>query len=167
MKTTLLMAITLDGKIGRDAAHLVDWTGRQDKRMFVKLTKAAGVVIMGANTFDTIGRPLPGRKNIVMTRDKTRESADRDLVFTQDPPDTLLEGLEAEGFKTAVLIGGAQVNSVFLKHRLIDEIEVTVVPRIFGEGLSMFSEDTDVKLTLINSVNIDNGHLSMRYTVDY
>lgn len=62
MKVTLLMAMTLDGKIGKSHDHFPDWTGKADKTLFVRLTKKAGVIIMGSKTFDTIGRPLPNRK---------------------------------------------------------------------------------------------------------
>ncbi|MDM8539056.1 dihydrofolate reductase, partial [Desulfobacterales bacterium HSG17] len=66
------MAQTLDGKIAKDADHFPDWTGPEDKKLFVKLTKQAGCLIMGSKTYDTIGRPLPGRKNVIMTKDKKK-----------------------------------------------------------------------------------------------
>ena len=119
MKTILIMAITLDGKIGRDPTHFVDWTGKEDKKIFVKLTRDAGVIIMGSTTFDTIGRILPGRKNIVITRNKNRVSNDKDLLFTDNEPLLILEDLESEGFKTVAMIGGSQINSLFLKAKLI------------------------------------------------
>ncbi len=62
MEVILLMAMTLDGKIARTRSELVNWTGKKDKQYFVKVTRNAGVVIMGSKTFDTIGYPLPGRK---------------------------------------------------------------------------------------------------------
>ena len=74
MKVIVLMALTLDGRIGKSRDHFPDWTGKADKRLFVTLTKRAGALIMGSRTFDTIGTPLPGRKNIVMTRNRDRKS---------------------------------------------------------------------------------------------
>ena len=82
MEVILVMAMTLDGKIARDSLEPVDWTGKADKQYFVQVTRKAGVVIMGSRTFDTIGKPLPGRKNIVMTRNKDRKSQAKNLVFT-------------------------------------------------------------------------------------
>jgi dihydrofolate reductase len=167
MKTILIMAITLDGKIGRDPTHFVDWTGKEDKKIFVKLTRDAGVIIMGSTTFDTIGRILPGRKNIVITRNKNRVSNDKDLLFTDNEPLLILEDLESEGFKTVAMIGGSQINSLFLKAKLIDEIYVTIVPKLFGKGLSMFNEGTDIDLELISWQEVDKGHLLLRYKAIY
>jgi len=167
MKTILVMATTLDGKIGRCPSHLVDWSGKDDKKLFVRITRDAGVIILGANTFDTIGKPLPGRKNIVLTRNKTRISNGEDLIFTDRSPAQILKELQTQGFQTVILIGGSQVNSLFLKEKLIDEIHVTIVPRIFGNGLSMFSEETDVKLDLVSTKELGKGHILLKYRVNY
>ncbi len=175
MKTTLLMATTLDGKIGRDPFHLVDWTGKEDKKLFVSLTMAAGVIIMGSNTFDTIGTMLPERKNIVMTRDKSRltnelldaPSNNKNLIFTDKSPDEILTSLNTQGFKSVVLIGGSQINSLFIEAKLINEIYITIVPKFFGAGLSMFSTECNVKLDLINTQQMTDGHVLLQYTVCY
>ena len=74
MKLILVMALTVDGKIGKDDAHFPDWTGSEDKKMFKAVTRRAGVVIMGSKTYDTIGKPLPGRKNVILTRNPHRLS---------------------------------------------------------------------------------------------
>ncbi|MCK5543103.1 MAG: dihydrofolate reductase [Desulfobacterales bacterium] len=170
MKTTLLMATTLDGKIGRNSSHLVDWTGKEDKKLFIKLTKASGVIIMGSNTFDTLGKPLPKRKNIVMTQNKSRIKdtlPDGNLIFTDKAPKNILKDLNAQGFKSVVLIGGSQINSLFLKEKLINEIYLTIVPRFFGTGLSMFSEEVDTKLALISTKQIANDYILLKYIVCY
>ena len=131
MKVILLMAQTLDGKIGRDSGHFPDWTGREDKRLFVRVTKAAGVLIMGSKTYDTIGKPLPGRKNVVLTRDKSRKSHSPELVFTAKAPREVLADLQAEGYSTAILAGGTLINTVFAREGLIDEIMLTICPAFF------------------------------------
>ncbi len=148
MKTTLLMAMTLDGKIGRSPDHFPDWTGAEDKRLFVTLSRKAGVMIMGSKTFDTIGRPLPGRKTVVMTRNPNRKSEWENLEFSQEDPARILARLEEEGYTEAILAGGALVNSLFAEADLIDRIIVTVSPKIFGYGLSLFTEEIAMELRL-------------------
>ena len=98
MKTILLMAMTLDGRVARTTSHFPDWTEKEDKALFAELSKQAGVVIMGARTFDTLKRPLPGRKNIIITRQRARKSEWDNLVFTDRPPKAILSDLEKEGF---------------------------------------------------------------------
>ena len=84
LKVILLMALTVDGKIAKTSDHYPDWTGRGDKRLFAEISRRAGLVIMGSKTYDTIGKPLPGRQNIVMTRNKTRRSEYDNLLFSDD-----------------------------------------------------------------------------------
>jgi dihydrofolate reductase len=165
MKVTMVMAMTLDGKIAKDDNHPADWTGKDDKQKFVEITKRAGVVIMGSKTFDTIGRALPDRRNIVMTRNRTRKSFDN-LIFTDQAPDLILEGLAREGFSEVALIGGTQINSLFARAGLIDEIYLTIVPLLFGRGLSLFDHDTDTQLSLVNFEVISDQSLVLRYRVE-
>ena len=62
---TAVVAMTPSGVIGRDGD--MPWRLRSDLRRFKKLTMG-GVLIMGRRTYDSIGRPLPGRRTIVITR---------------------------------------------------------------------------------------------------
>ncbi|MCF8114170.1 MAG: dihydrofolate reductase family protein [Desulfotignum sp.] len=167
MDVILLMAMTLDGKIARNKNQLVDWTGKKDKQYFVAITRRAGVVIMGSRTFDTIGHPLPARKNIVMTRDKTRKSDNNNLVFTDQSPGQIITDLKRQGFDQAALIGGSVVNSLFAKENLITRIHVTLVPAVFGQGLSLFNTHLDLSLEYESSREIEAGHLLLTYKVVY
>jgi len=157
MKVTLLMAITLDGRIGRTADHYPDWTGSEDKQLFVDITRKAGVVIMGSKTFDTIGHPLKGRKNVVLTRDRKRISAWDNLIYTDLPPRAILDMLSRQGYAQAVLAGGALVNSMFAEEHLIDEMIITISPKIFGYGLSLFTQEVsmDLKLNAVSRLGAD------------
>jgi dihydrofolate reductase len=165
MKVTLLMAITLDGKIGKSPDHFPDWTGKEDKRLFAELSRKAGAVIMGSKTFDTMGMPLPGRKNVVLTRDKTRKSEWQNLVFSNESPSTLLKGLENEGFSEVILAGGALVNSLFAEENLIDEIIVTISPKIFGYGLSLFGQEISMELKLKELKRLGKNLVYLKYHV--
>ncbi|HCY86576.1 MAG TPA: dihydrofolate reductase [Desulfobacteraceae bacterium] len=165
MEVILLMATTLDGMIARDSRQFVDWSGKADKQYFVKITRDAGAMIMGSKTYDTIGRPLPGRLNIVMTRDKSRKSDSDNLIFTDQAPSDILRDLENRGYDKVALIGGAIVNSMFAKANLITDVHLTLVPKIFGKGLSLFTDTLDMELELTEYRELDKGHLLMIYRV--
>lgn len=165
MKVIMLMAVTADGMIARDSMQLVDWSGSADKKYFVEITKQSGVMIMGSKTFDTIGRVLPGRKNIVMTRDKRRISQDDSLMFTDQPPAKVLKDLAAEGYSCVTLIGGAVINTLFIQAGLVDEVHLTMVPRFFGQGLPLFSHSMDIDLELMDVSKFENTHVLLRYHV--
>ena len=148
MKLILIMAMTADGKIGRTTTHFPDWTCSQDKRMFKKVSQKAGVVIMGSRTFDTIGKALPGRLNVVMTRRPDQYQVGESLVFWNDSPQALIDDLKNRNYKTAVLAGGATINSLFASAGLVDEILLTIAPKLFGQGLSLFAAPLDLDLEL-------------------
>jgi len=165
MKLTLMMAITADGRIGRSADHFPDWTGSADKRLFAATTRRAGVVIMGSRTFDTLGKPLAGRHNIVLTRNpQGRPSADN-LEFTSQAPGQILAQLAARGVAEAILAGGAKINTLFANAGLINEIQVTVAPLIFGTGPGLFDGPVDLKLDLVETRTLDGGAVCLRYRV--
>ncbi len=165
MHVSLMVAITVDGKIARASDHYPDWTGRADKRLYVEITKKAGVMIMGSTTFDMIGRVLPGRKSVVMTRNPDRRSDRDDLVFTQAPPKKILADLAAQGYQTAVVVGGATINQLFAAEGLIDELILTISPYAFGSGLSVFADGVDLKLALKQFWQLDENTLCVRYRV--
>jgi dihydrofolate reductase len=165
MKVTLVMAITLDGKIGKSPDHFPDWTGKEDKRLFANLSRKAGVVIMGSRTFDTIGMPLAGRKNVIFTRDRHRKSEWENLIFTDQEPKSFLAGLEKEGYNEVILAGGAFLNSLFAEKGLIDELVVTICPKIFGYGISLFSQEVSMELELISVDRLGPNMVCLKYAV--
>jgi dihydrofolate reductase len=165
MHVSLMVAITIDGKIARDSGHFPDWTGKADKKLYVEVTKKAGVMIMGSTTFDIIGRVLPGRQTVVMTRNRKRRSDRDDLVFTDLPPEQILADLSAKGFKEAVVAGGAKINQLFAERGLIDELIVTISPYAFGKGLSIFSDAVDLQLCLTKVWQLDENTICVRYRV--
>jgi len=161
------MAATIDGKIAKHATQFANWTSKADKKIFVAETKKAGVIIMGETTYDTIGRPLPGRLNVVLSLEPAkREHIPDSLEFTNKSPQEILAGLAGRGFETAILGGGATINGLFLKENLIDEIWLTIEPKIFGDGISLFKgADTDLNLNLLSVEKIDADVLQARYKI--
>lgn len=163
IKTILLMAQTLDGKIAKHADHFPDWTGKADKQLFVRETRRAGAIIMGSKTYDTIGKPLPGRRNVVMTRNAERVSQWENLVYTSLSPSAILEDLEKDGYQRVILAGGARINTLFAEAGLIDEVLVTITPMIFGTGIAMFEDGIGGDLTLLRVTQIDPERVCLHY----
>lgn len=162
MKAFLIATITADGFIARDVGHLADWSSKEDKQLFVKLTKQAGVMVMGRNTYETIGRALPGRKTVVYT---SRSLNNPEIEVTQDKPAQLLERLALEGYKEVAICGGQQIYDLFLSDGLIDEVYLTVEPLLFGNGISLAQSMLDVKLKLQETSKLNDDTLFLRYEV--
>src|SRR3989338_7272838 len=101
MKVIIMCAVTVDGKIARGPKELVNWTSKEDKKIFARETKKAGLVILGRNTYETFGRPLKERLNVVLTANpKDHESQRGILEFTSKKPRELVRELSRRGFKT-------------------------------------------------------------------
>jgi len=166
---SIVMALSLDGISARDSNHHVTWTSSEDKRFFVSITKKAGVVIMGSKTHDMIGKKLPGRKNIILTRNKNRISQDPDLIFTDNSPEHIILNLQQEGFTSACLIGGSQVNTLFVQSQLAHELYITYEPVLFGNGLSLFNREFEPELTpsLIKTIPIGKNAVCLKYKLNY
>lgn len=161
------MAITVDGKIAKTTDHLANWTSKADKKVFVEETKKAGVIVMGETTYKTIGRPLPGRLNVVMSyAPDVSKNQPGILEFTNTPPRELLSELAGRGFSTVILGGGATINGLFLKENLVDEVWLTIEPKIFGEGLSLFKgADVNLDLEMIENRQLDANVIQVRYKI--
>lgn len=159
------MAVTLDGKIAEHETHFADWTEKDDKLFFQKRTKESGVIIMGSKTFDTIGKALPGRRNIIMTKKTDRVSDDPNLIFTHDAPKKIITDLEKEGFDEVIIAGGSKINTLFAKEGLIQEIQITVSPLIFGSGISLFDENIYMNLELKDVQKLGTESVLLHYRV--
>ncbi|MEN8245876.1 MAG: dihydrofolate reductase family protein [Thermodesulfobacteriota bacterium] len=165
MKVTLLMALTADGLIARDDTHLTDWTAAEDKKLFKSFTQKAGVVIMGSKTFETLDRPLPGRKVVILTRRKDRVAPWDNVVFTDLSPNNLLKSLEQEGYEHVVVSGGATINALFAQQGVIDELVLTYSPTIFGSGVPLFAGEVSMQLALIKVSRMGDNLIYAHYKV--
>ncbi|HEU4914239.1 MAG TPA: dihydrofolate reductase family protein [Candidatus Saccharimonadales bacterium] len=165
MKVFIVAAITADGFIGRTADHLADWSSKEDKKLFIKLTKEAGTMVMGSKTFATIGRALPGRKTIVYTREP-RESDIVDVTFTNEPPADLVSRLTSEGHESLAICGGASIYSLFMESGVVDELYLTVEPVVFGTGVPLFGHTLENGLTLLSAESLNPNTVLLHYSVD-
>lgn len=163
---TMMMAITVDGKIAKDSQQFANWTSREDKKLFVEVSNHHGVIMMGENTFNTFPAPLKNRLNVVFTRQENPPVIEG-VKWVAGNPSQVLKELEELGYKSALLGGGAFLNAQFLKEKLISEIILTVEPKIFGTGLSLFSEDIDVDLELLEVSKLNDNTIKLRYKPVY
>ncbi|MDP6987562.1 MAG: dihydrofolate reductase [Phycisphaerales bacterium] len=125
----LVAAVSDNGIIGRDGD--MPWHLPDDLRRFKELTMGHPIV-MGRRTWNSIGRPLPGRLNIVITRDAS--FAADGAVIAHTTSDVFAAAASA---KTVMVIGGGEIYRLFLGEA--DRIELTRV-HINAEGDTSFPE---------------------------
>lgn len=165
MKVFIIAAISADGFIARNTTELADWTSSEDKKLFVKLTKEAGVMVMGATTLATIGRALPGRRTIVYTTHPQDINIEGVEPTTEDPK-LLVERLKNEGAEAIAVCGGRSIYSLFLQAGLVDELYLTVEPVLFGSGIGLFKDELNTKLSLLEATNLNKDVILLHYAVD-
>lgn len=158
--------MTADGMIAKSSDHFPDWTSKEDKKLFAEISKKHGVVIMGYKTFMTFPKPLSDRLNVVFTLEKNPPEI-QGVKWVAGEPEKILEELEKMGYKSALLGGGATINAMFLEKKLVTEIILTIEPKIFGQGLTLFNKDLNVNLKLLDFKNINNDTIMLKYKVIY
>lgn len=138
MKIILIAARSTQGVIGID--NQLPWHLPADLKRF-KETTSGHPIIMGRNTWESLGRPLPNRRNIVISRSKGFEAIDAEC-FT-----SLEEALAAcESNEQVFIIGGANVYEQaieFADEMLITEVQTDVV----GDAHFPEFEEEDWKIT--------------------
>lgn len=121
MTVTIVVAIGENGVIGNDGE--MPWPRTGDQKQFKELT-VGHPIVMGRSTYESIGKPLPGRTSIVLTRN-TSWAADEGVVIVHTLTDALAHGLGRDD--EVFIIGGAQVYAEALAHDLVDRMVVTHV----------------------------------------
>ena len=111
---SLIVAAAENGVIGRGGK--LPWRLSADLIRFKRLTWGHPIV-MGRRTWESIGRPLPGRTSIVVTRQADFDAGFDDVVVAQDVPSALERAARAEGGDEEIfIIGGSQIYEAALPH---------------------------------------------------
>ena len=116
MEVILVAAIGENGEMGQDNDLL--WHLPGDLPRFKQITMGSPI-IMGRKTYDSIGRALPGRLNIVLTANKKWQA---DGVTVAGDLDTALALAKQQGGGKAFVIGGGQIYKLFLAYATSMEI---------------------------------------------
>ena len=173
VKISVYIAASLDGFIARKNGDL-DWLppGEQDGEDFgyAEFMSTVDYVVMGRNTFEkviTFGGWNYDKKVIVLTS--------RDLAIPPDltdkvealhlSPRELVREMGRRGANHIYLDGGVTIQR-FLRESLVDEMIITTIPILLGEGLPLFGKlEKDIKLELVKSQSFENGFVQSKYKI--
>jgi dihydrofolate reductase len=172
MKTIMIFVSSLDGRITRWGNPMIrSWSSKSDQEHFDAIWKDTHVILMGSGTYnpDPV-KPVSRHLFVVLTRQperyKSREVPGQ-LEFTDDPPLVLMERFKKANEDKVLIVGGAQIAALFLKAQLIDELWLTIEPRIFGIGPGFVNDEKlDIELRLLSCKQAnDQGTLILKYRV--
>lgn len=134
MKVSLIVAIGKQGQIGK--ANKLLWHLPDDLKNFKKLT-TNHPIIMGRKTFESIGRPLPQRTNIVISSQAIAS------VITVPNLEAAIEYAKKYDQEEAFIIGGALVYKTSLDQKVVDRIYLSRVS-YDGDADTFFDFDSSL-----------------------
>jgi dihydrofolate reductase len=148
MKITLVVAMAENGVIGRGGE--LPWRLSTDLKRF-KAETMGKPVVMGRKTWESIGRPLPGRRNVVISRNPTYEAPGADVVGSLDEA---LELARGDAAPEVAVIGGGEIFRQALE--VADQLSVTHV-RAEIDGDAHFPEIDESLWTEVSREEVPAG----------
>lgn len=148
MKISLVVAMGENRVIGVD--NRMPWHLSADLKRFRRITWGKPL-IMGRKTHESIGRPLPGRKNIVLTGDPNYRAEGCTVVHSAE------EALRETEGEEAMVIGGSAVYRAFLPRA--DRLYLTLIHREFA-GDTFFPEFDRTTWREVERIDVDKDAAS-------
>ncbi|MCG7409211.1 dihydrofolate reductase family protein [Paenibacillus sp. ACRRX] len=147
-KVVLYIAMSLDGYIARPDGS-VDWLN--DIEMdggdggYGEFYRTVGTIVMGRLTYDEVLKladdfPYADKPCYVLSR--TTQPPAPHVTFTDETLETLIPRLKAGSEGDVWLVGGGQLVTAFLEAKLLDELCITIIPKVLGDGIPLFPQGT-------------------------
>jgi dihydrofolate reductase len=168
-RVVLYVALSLDGYIAEadGGVGFLD-SVREAESDYEEFVADVGSLVMGRRTYDQVlgwGWPYEGKPTAVVTR---RPLGDAPAgVFANDGHDlrALVDDLAARAEGAIWLVGGGEVAGAFFRGDLVDELRLSVVPVLLGEGVPLWAHTGRRDFTLTSCDDLGAGMARLRYGV--
>jgi dihydrofolate reductase len=167
-----VVAMSLDGYIAGPNGE-ADWIIIDPEIDFRALFEQFDAFLLGRRTFEAIGGARgggrQGAETIVFSRTMRQEDYPN-LTIVSENPEQALANIRSMPGKDIWLFGGGLLFRSLLEARLVDAVEVTVIPVLLGEGIPLLPPSPSserFKLKLTGSRTFETGIVSLEYTVEY
>lgn len=173
MDVILLAVQSVDGFITQHDIPGSRFASAEDQAHFSRTLQSCDCSVMGRETYavsrDFIRARLTAQRlRIVLTRSPETHAADTvpgALEFSAANPERVMADLRSRGMRRCAVLGGAAVNASFLRLGLVDELWLTLEPRLFGGGTPLLRETADVRLKLQSCEPLSADTLLLKYAV--
>ncbi|MDH6310325.1 dihydrofolate reductase [Dysgonomonas sp. PFB1-18] len=171
-KIKLYIASSIDGYIARPDGDL-DWLSNYPithtmNYGYDEFFESVDIVIMGGRTYRDILNmdvvyPYESKISYVITRNQIN-STKENIHFVTNNIIEIISSLKEEQGRDIWLVGGGELISMFLNYDLIDEMIITYIPILLGDGIPLFPKsEKESKWHLLNRKSYNNGVLSIEY----
>lgn len=143
----IIVAIGKNNEIGKDNKLL--WHIPDDLKKFKEITLNKRVV-MGRKTYESIGKPLPNRENIVISKNKNNLNENNLTIYTNI--DYFIEKYKNSD-EEIFIIGGASIYKLFLEKNLIDKMYISHIEYENNEADSYFPKIDYLKWKILKKEN--------------
>jgi len=169
-KLIVYIAMSVDGYIAdcNDELSFLSIVEKEGEDYgYSKFVNTIDTVIIGRKTFDKIvslGYPNPHPDKNVYIITRSPKSSFSNYQFYTGSLTNLVNTLKQETGNHIYCDGGAEIVNELLKHNLVDEIILSVIPILLGNGISLFKkEQTSNQLELLSSKSFEKGLVQLHY----
>jgi dihydrofolate reductase len=178
IRASVYIATSLDGFIARRDGS-IDWLNEAHALVpkgedcgFQAFMDSVDALIMGRKTYEQVlsfGEWPYGQTTVVVLSHNPISIPSHlpdTVTHSSESPHALLERLAAEGVQHVYVDGGSTIQG-FLAESLIDEITITRIPVVLGDGIPLFAPtEKDIKLTHVSTTAYDFGFVQTTYLVE-
>jgi dihydrofolate reductase len=168
-KIILYIAMSLDGYIASNDDNLdfLNIVDSQDEDFgYVDFTRNVDTIIWGRKTYDKIlsyGIPFPHKDKKVYVLSHTRMGNDANVTYSHNLIE-LVTRLKREQGKDIYCDGGAELVTSLLEHSFIDQIVISVIPHLLGNGKRLFKDGRpEEHLKFRKSLSFPSGLVQLWY----
>jgi dihydrofolate reductase len=164
------VAMSLDGYIAGPDGEF-DWIIMDPEIDFGEMLRGFDTILMGRRTFEVAGAQdgggaIPGMKTIVVSR-TLRQEDHPGITILGDDLEAAVSRLRAEPGKDIWLFGGGALFRSLLDLRLVDAVEVGVIPILLGGGIPLLPPPARrARLRLVGSRVYKTGIVSLEYAIE-
>lgn len=169
MNITIMFLQSLDGYIAKSSTDNLSWGSKEDKQFLWNKVNEIGTIVVGRKTYDKLPKHmLKGIETYVLSRNKQiseNHILNESKIHVLNCSVTELYSYLEKQKKSAVVIGGQETISQFLKENLVDELFITVAPILFGQGIKAFTSENNqhIQLKLSSIKTISNDEILLHY----
>jgi len=153
---SIIVAKSVNNVIG--IQNKIPWNLSEDLKRFKSIT-SNHTVIMGRKTYESIGKPLPNRLNIIITKNNKKKFTEDNIIVVDSLSKALLK---SPSDKEIFIIGGGQIYSEAINRNIPDQLIITEVLQTY-DGDAFFPEINEKIYKLIDSSEILTTENNLQY----